>query len=249
MLALTSLSLSPKRVALQLEVLAGWKAAGLDPVVLLDVAELQAARALWPRAEPADCVARGDPPRRLVSLHALLARAARDGDTAVLVANADCELALSAAALDACKVVAITGGMVYFVRWTYQSSRQNATQERWGIDGFMFRPDAALVERFDGSSLALGSPFWDYALPMVWLRMGRELYLAPDRSFYHLKHRTCWTSEDWHAQAGDADVRLGLGLGADPSGQVRRAAAIRQELRVASKPVVVPAPGRIARAG
>lgn len=240
MLALTSLSLSPKRIQLQLDVLAGWKAAGLDPVVLLDAAELAAARALWPRAEAADCVGRGDPPRQLVSLHALLSRAARDGDTAVLVANADCELALSAAALTACHQIAVTGGMVYFVRWNYQSSRQNATEERWGIDGFMFRPDAALAEQFDGSSLALGSPFWDYALPMVWLRMGRLLYVAPPRSIFHLKHRTCWTSDDWHAQAGDADVRLGLGLGTDPSGQVRRAAAIRHELRAAAAPVSVP---------
>jgi hypothetical protein len=179
----------------------------------------------------------------------MLARAARDNDVAVLIANADCELALSAAGLAACRAVAVAGGMVCFVRWNHKGSRPNATREPWGLDGFMFRADAVLVEQFDGSSLALGSPFWDYALPIIWHRLGRELYSAPDRSFYHLTHRTCWTSEDWHAQAGDADVRLGLGLGTDPSGQVRRAAAIRQELRAASRPVVVAATGLVARSG
>jgi hypothetical protein len=130
----------------------------------------------------------------------------------VLLLNSDLE-ALPALARLPALADEVGGGCLFLVRHNYDSTEQPefARAEAWGIDGFFLRADGHSPGRlFADSSLRIGRPCWDYALPYAYLMRGRQLYTVDDRVLLHANHDGYWSEDDWQVGAKEMCRLLGL---------------------------------------
>jgi hypothetical protein len=104
-------------------------------------------------------------------------------------------------------------GLVCLRRWNHApgSSEVFAMAERWGIDGFIFRPD--WLKPFEGEPYRIGQPVWDWWLPLSYGRAGRRVFELRERHLMHERHELQWSNTKWLE-----NVRHSLGLDGDPKG-------------------------------
>jgi hypothetical protein len=229
MICFTSLSPNPDLADLQRSVISGWQGAGLEPIVLQHESECEIVKNIWPNVEAVtSCNICGG--KKLIQITKVLERAQKEAG-AVAIMNADCEANIDKEKLLYCGARAERGGMVLLVKNNYSLPHwADASEEYWGIDGFIFRADSDFVGKFYGSALSIGAPFWDYALPFVWMEMKRLLINGPKCALYHRAHDPSWDWEDWHFCAEEIK-RLGVDMGNTKEDHFAKAATLRHQIR------------------
>jgi hypothetical protein len=204
-IALTSFSPAPERVAVQAMCLASWRTAGLTVRSLNAHAEIAEVRKHY----AADFVAVPAPVmfgRALISLDTILAEVKQLGEPVLLI-NADLELAMSAAQLARFEI-ATRAGLGYFMQYNHDGDRNTGTIETQGLAAFLLRPEHA--DLVGTSSLRYGEPWWDYWLPWALLHQDRCLYAPPQPMGYHLRHGGRWSEECWYRCAAEFARVAGL---------------------------------------
>ena len=235
MLALTSLNPSPLRTDVQRVALQSWADAGLTPVVLQHESEVEVARAIWPMTEA--CVFGLPEGRRRYLLPLSLAlTVAASVPAPVALLNSDCEMGLTRADLEHAAELANRGGMVLLCRWNYRRTHEDAVVTPCGIDGYVFRSSPALADWFRGTALAIGAPWWDIALPVVWRAAGSPLYRAPDPALWHLRHHHWWTTADWQARGEECRLQGLVDLPGERMAKMRAMTLLQAELWSACLP-------------
>ena len=213
--ALTSLSPADSAVPRQREAIRSWQAAGLSVRCFNHPFEVARMRGIYdvdfvPVSKTSSRVF-GQP---YVPINAML-RWARIEDVSALLVNSDIEIELSLAQLQRVRR-ASEGGLCYFIRHNYDERKENAAADPWGIDAFLLHGrDAFLVP---DSFLSMGQPWWDYWLPLIFVRQGRPLYSVEFPAIFHRNHTQRWSWRNWHRCALEFDRFVGW-LGTDRSSQ------------------------------
>ena len=234
--ALTSLSPSPDRAAVQRQCIGSWRNAGLricsfnypsEINSLLSLGDVQFIPVEEAAVNDASLNTAG---RRYVPIKTMLNWAAAN-DAPVLIINSDIELRLSQWELKRLRWLS-DGGLCYFIRHNHDGNIAHARQEPYGIDAFMLHGrDSSL---FPESSLSMGQPFWDYWLPYILARSGRPIFVLDSPIAFHLNHPQQWSWENWHLCALEFD-RMTRALTGDRSFEACIAMAYRARQHFESK--------------
>jgi hypothetical protein len=200
--AVTSLSPSPSSTARQRECIASWIAAGCEVFAVQgseDEIEDDYPGVTFLAIPPSKVRPPYIPISRMVE-----AVAEQHPKAALLLINADCELALDKRMLsDIAQHYA--DGCTYFVRHeVYPDGREEL--HGCGVDGFLFA--ARFAKHLPQSEvLCLGLPAHDWSSPASMMRANVPLYSPAFRTLLHRVHPLRWSTED-HVRAGKEALRL-----------------------------------------
>lgn len=203
--AVTSLSPSSASAVRQRQCVASWVAAGCE-VLALQACEQEIARlGSYPGAVLAAEPPSTAHPGAFIPISRMVLRAAeRYPDAALLLINADCELALNRHAL-ADIAARFADGLVYLVRHeVYPDGREE--RHGCGVDGFLFHARFARVLP-RSEVLCLGKPAHDWVTPMSFCNAKLPLYSPTFRVLLHHVHPLRWSAEE-HARTCDEALRL-----------------------------------------
>lgn len=210
--AVTSLSPSPASSARQKQCVASWVAAGCDVLAVQASAQEIARLGPYPGTKfatipPSSMYA----PGAFIPIHRMVAAAAeRRPDAAILLVNADCELALSRQTL-ADIVQRYSDGLVYLVRHEVHA---DGREERHGcgVDGFLFHARFASVLP-QSEVLCLGKPAHDYTTPISFMKAKVPLYSPTFRVLLHRVHSLRWSRDEHTRTCAEAERLTGLAIG------------------------------------
>lgn len=190
---LTSISPDPASRETQLACVQSWIAAGCDVVAMQPPGDMgRFTPRDWPvRFVEIEACARFGRPLPVIRSMVEWARINVQGY--VLLLNSDCHLVASATKMRAlCEQAG--NGLCYLIRHDVEANRQ-ATRLRGGVDGFMFK--ATDCPQLPATWLHMGSPAWDYLLPLIYQRAGRPLISPSFMTLLHVRHALRWSQTNW----------------------------------------------------
>lgn len=213
--ALTSLSPARDARPRQLAAIQSWRAAGLAVRCFNRRSEIKRMRDVY----DVDFV----PLRRKMTSKHIFGRPyvpinvlldwARAEDVTALLINSDIEFHMSLPELQRIRDLS-DGGLCYFIRYNYAARKEESAPDPWGIDAFLLHGrDASLVP---ASFLSMGQPWWDYWLPLMFIRKSRPVYSVEFPAIFHRNHPQNWSLENYQRCALEFD-RLVPMLGKDRS--------------------------------
>ena len=193
LLAVTSLSPGEGHKLRQPKCLDSWKLFGLDIASVNTAEEIKRMRDVYPQvdywiAKEQPETAYNKKTQRIVDLTSV----ASEMDRTVLLVNSDIEIyGEQSTLLDPINA----GKLPIGIRWNYSEDYHHATREPWGLDAFVFTPDAARA--LPSLDFAIGKPAWDYWIPYHLQTNGVELEFIVDKLFYHRSHALNWSADEW----------------------------------------------------
>lgn len=138
---------------------------------------------------------------------------ARVEDVPALLINSDIEVQMSSPEFQRIRYLS-EGGLCSFIRYNYDARKEEASPDPWGLDAFLLHGrDASLVPE---SFLSMGQPWWDYWLPLMFIRQNRPYYSVEFPAIFHRNHAQNWSWDHYHQCALEFD-RLVPRLGEDRS--------------------------------
>lgn len=147
-----------------------------------------------------------------VPIH-VMCRWATAAEASVLILNADIELHVSSSELEQVRQTS-GAGLCYFIRYNHDGDRSRAAPDAWGLDAFLFHGRHAAV--IPDSFLSMGQPWWDYWLPLVFVKKGLPLWGVEFPAIFHHNHALNWSWDNWYRCAYEFDRFVGK-LGSDRS--------------------------------
>jgi hypothetical protein len=66
---------------------------------------------------------------------------------------------------------------------------------RFGYDLFIFNSNNSSI--FKNDKYVIGMPWWDYWVPLVWIKSGMNLYHIKNEVIYHITHETNYDMDIW----------------------------------------------------
>lgn len=160
---------------------------------------------------------------------------ARSEDVPALLINSDIEVQMSYQDLQRIRCLS-DGGLCSFIRHNYDARKEEASPDPWGLDAFLLHGrDASLVPE---SFLSMGQPWWDYWLPLMFVRQNRPLLAVEFPAIYHRNHAQNWSWDHYHQCALEFDRFVSM-LGEDRSIDACKAMAcrVRPELIRLRRPI------------
>jgi len=204
--ALTSLSPAPTHVASQKASIRSWRDAGLEVWSFNHPSELRNISQLYDVSFcPVEETSMHTFGRPYVPISAIIDWA-QERDAPVLILNSDIELRLSPWELKRLRWLS-AGGLCYFIRYNHEGDKSRSTREPYGIDAFLLHGRDR--EIFQGSSLSMGQPFWDYWLPYTMAVRGRPIFAVEFPAAFHRNHPRKWSWEDYVRSAQEFDRLTG----------------------------------------
>jgi len=164
-------SLSPNNLSRQVQCIESWITSGFNVVLLQTRNEIEAYQHLVPRVKFIESTTE----RPLI----------RDMAKHGIIINSDCEMRGAGPSK-------IELNSVY-LRWNYYEGRASR-EEEWGLDA-CYVDYRTLPEDF---TFQIGKPFWDYAIPAIFLNKNIPYRVNHIPWLHHLKHELNWTRDDWH---------------------------------------------------
>ena len=195
MIAITSLSPNPARVAVQREAVASWRAAGLQVQSMNHPDDIFAmAQQFDVEFLPCFETAYG----KYIPYNPIIAHMLTFPGQSVFV-NSDIVFRLTpdqlAGFADACK-----DGLGYIVRHNHDGDEAAGVREPYGIDAWISDPRAV---QWPKSFLSVGRPGGDYWFPAAYLAAGLPLYTTDDRIAMHRNHPQAWDIPLYFVGAGE----------------------------------------------
>lgn len=192
--ALTSLSPAKSARARQRAAIQSWRAAGLTVRCFNRRSEISRMRDVY----DVDFVA---VKKKRTSKHIfgrsyipinVMLNWARTEDVPALLINSDIEVQMSGPELQRVRCLS-DGGLCYFIRYNHDERKEEASPDSWGLDAFLLHGrDASLVP---DSFLSMGQPWWDYWLPLMFIRQNRPVYAVEFPAIFHRNHPQNWSWE------------------------------------------------------
>jgi hypothetical protein len=184
LLLVTSLSPLPSHQEQQRTAIDSWKRFGLDVVSVNLRHEVEQLTDQFPDVEFIETSESSNALSRPVPTINSLVNVSTDRNTRIFVVNSDCVLYGSQ------EILTSVSDVGAFIRHNWTDHLSDATQERWGIDGFLLSPEhAASLPRI---GFGIGQPMWDYWLPWHMAREGFKVNWIADRLLYHKVHPVNW---------------------------------------------------------
>lgn len=190
-------SLSPRSVDddVQLRSTHSWRAAGCRVVAVQDAAECEDLRGRWLDLTVVTGAASTRHSGRFVPIATIVRAAAAFGD-AVMLINADCKFVGDKSVLASVAAAMVDRGGVCCIHRHDVEPDGSEGRVTSGIDGFLF--SAADVELIAESDvLCMGKPYWDYYVPLAFLKAQRPVFATPGRMLVHHRHAIRWDSVDY----------------------------------------------------
>jgi hypothetical protein len=187
-------SLAPRECARQTTALSSWVDFGVTIHAVNTPSEIEILRPLYPQvsewhASDEQTTGLSKPTATINSLLDIAVKL----DKTILLINSDCEMYGDPKPLiESSHIDALTIG----VRSNYLGKYYAApVKEEWGLDAFMVKPE--MVKGIPRLNFGIGSPVWDYWLPLHFQRADVPIRVLEEQLIYHKSHNLAWSREDW----------------------------------------------------
>lgn len=190
LLLVTSLSPLPSHAEQQAIALESWKRFGLDVVSVNLPGEIRTLKKKYDVEFIGTTESCEQFNRKTPTINSIVdVSVARD--TPIMILNSDCALYGSQ------RLVLDVPQVGIGIRHNWSEHLSDATQEQWGLDAFVLRPEHA--RSLPRLPFGIGQPMWDYWMAWHMQQAGFQVDWIGSKLIYHKSHPTNWTPEDCQA--------------------------------------------------